>query len=67
MQRVKHGDHERQASHHKPLYLDPEVYEALKRLMPILGAPMAFYLRKAVDKVLVEHQVKVGKPKGKRG
>jgi predicted DNA-binding protein len=44
------------------VYLNPEVYEALKKLSADTGAPMAFYLRKAVDKVLAEHGVKVRKP-----
>lgn len=49
------------------VYLDPEVFDALKKLSADTGAPMAFYLRKAVDKVLAEHGVKLGKPKAKRG
>jgi predicted DNA-binding protein len=48
------------------VYLEPEVYEALKKLSADTGAPMAFYLRKAVDKVLEENGVKVSKPKARR-
>ncbi len=48
------------------VYLDPEVFDALKKLSADTGAPMAFYLRKAVDRVLAEHGVKVGKPKSER-
>jgi predicted DNA-binding protein len=46
------------------VYLDPEKYQALKQLSADSGAPMAFYLRRAVDKVLAEFGVKVAKPKG---
>jgi predicted DNA-binding protein len=49
------------------IYLEPAVYAALKQLSADTGAPMAFYLRKAVDKVLAEHGIKVTKPKAKRG
>jgi predicted DNA-binding protein len=48
------------------VYLDPEVYEALKTLSGNTGAPIAFYLRKAVDKVLAENGIKIAKPKTKR-
>jgi predicted DNA-binding protein len=48
------------------IYLEPTVYAALKKLSADTGAPMAFYLRKAVDKVLAEHGVKVGKPKSEK-
>jgi len=48
------------------IYLDPGVYAALKKLSVDTGASMSFYLRKAVDKVLAEHGVKVSKPKAKR-
>lgn len=48
------------------VYLDPEVFDALRKLSADTGAPMAFYLRKAVDKVLAEHGVKVGKPKAEK-
>jgi predicted DNA-binding protein len=48
------------------VYLEPEVYEALKKLSSDTGAPMAFYLRKGVEKVFEEHGIKVGKPKAKR-
>jgi predicted DNA-binding protein len=43
------------------VYLEPRVYAALKKLSKDTGASMAFYLRKAVMKVLAEHGVKVGK------
>jgi predicted DNA-binding protein len=45
------------------IYLEPEVYSALKKLSTETGAPMAFYLRKAVDKVLAEHGIKVRRRK----
>jgi Ribbon-helix-helix domain len=48
------------------IYLQPEVYAALKKLSTDTGASMAFYLRKAVEKVLSEHRVKVGKRKRTR-
>jgi predicted DNA-binding protein len=48
------------------VYLEPEVYEALKKLSSDTGAPMAFYLRRAVDKLLEENGVKVSKAKSKR-
>jgi predicted DNA-binding protein len=41
------------------LYLDPNAHAALKELSAKTGAPMAFYIRKAVDKVLAEHGMKV--------
>lgn len=41
------------------IYLDPEVHAALKKLSSETGAPMSFYLRKAVEKVLAEHGVKL--------
>ena len=49
------------------IYLEPGAYAALKQLSAKTGASMSFYLRKAVDKVLAEHGVKVAKPKAKRG
>ena len=49
------------------IYLEPRVYEALKKLSAETGAPMAFYLRKAVAKVLVEHGVRITKPSKRRG
>jgi predicted DNA-binding protein len=48
------------------VYLDPEVYDALKELSAKTGAPMAFYIRKAVDRTLAENGIKVGKPKTER-
>jgi predicted DNA-binding protein len=45
------------------IYLEPQVYAALKKLSTDTGASMAFYLRKAVEKVLAEHGVKVRKSK----
>jgi ribbon-helix-helix protein len=48
------------------IYLEPEVYAALKKLSVDTGAPMAFYLRKAVERVLAEHGVKVVKSRSKR-
>jgi hypothetical protein len=44
---------------------EPNVYAALKKLSADTGAPMAFYLRKAVEKVLAEHGVRVGRAKEK--
>jgi predicted DNA-binding protein len=41
------------------IYLDPEVHAALKKLSADTGVPMAFYLRKAAEKVLTEHGIKV--------
>jgi predicted DNA-binding protein len=41
------------------VYLEPEVFAALKRLSEHTGAPMAHYLRQGIDKVLAEHGVKV--------
>lgn len=49
------------------IYLAPEVYGALKKLSADTGAPMQFYLRKAVDRVLAQHGVKVAKPKVGKG
>jgi predicted DNA-binding protein len=43
------------------IYLEPEVYAALKKLSVDTGAPMAFYLRKAVALVLKEAGVKLPK------
>jgi len=43
------------------VYLDPEVYAALKSLSERTGAPMAHYLRQGVDHVLGENGVKVGR------
>ena len=43
------------------VYLEPAVYEALKKLSESTGAPMAHYLREGVNKVLAEHGVKVSK------
>jgi predicted DNA-binding protein len=45
------------------IYLEPAVYAALKQLSVDTGASMAFYLRKAVDKVLAEHGVRVKRAK----
>jgi predicted DNA-binding protein len=36
------------------VYLEPEVYTALKKLSEATGAPMAYYIRRGVDKVLTE-------------
>jgi predicted DNA-binding protein len=41
------------------VYLEPEVFLALKRLSERTGAPMAHYLRQGIDKVLLENGVKV--------
>jgi hypothetical protein len=41
------------------IYLEPAVYAALKKLSADTGAPMAFYLRKAVMKVLAEHGIEI--------
>lgn len=48
------------------VYLDPEVYAALKKLSESTGAPMAHYLRVGVEKVLAEKGVKVVKARRKR-
>jgi predicted DNA-binding protein len=48
------------------VYLDPEVYAALKKLSESTGAPMAHYLRVGIEKVLAENGVKVVKARGKR-
>jgi predicted DNA-binding protein len=48
------------------VYLDPEVYAALKKLSESTGAPMAHYLRIGVEKVLSENGVKVVKARSKR-
>lgn len=48
------------------VYLDPEVYAALKKLSESTGAPMAHYLRVGVEKVLAENGVKVVKARRKR-
>jgi len=42
------------------VYLDPEVYTALKKLSESTGAPMAHYLREGARKVLEAHGVRVG-------
>jgi predicted DNA-binding protein len=47
------------------IYLEPAIYAALKKLSADTGAPMAFYLRKAVQKVLTEHGVKISRRKEK--
>jgi predicted DNA-binding protein len=36
------------------VYLEPDVYAALKELSEATGAPMAHYIRKGIDKVLAE-------------
>jgi predicted DNA-binding protein len=46
------------------VYLEPAIYAALKRLSADTGASMAFYLRKAVDRVLAEHGIKVARRAG---
>ena len=43
------------------VYLDPEVYAALKRLAEATDIPMAHYLRKGVALVLKEAGVKLPK------
>jgi predicted DNA-binding protein len=48
------------------VYLDPEVYAALKKLSESTGAPMAHYLRVGVEKVLAENGVKVARTRSKR-
>jgi predicted DNA-binding protein len=48
------------------VYLDPEVYTALKKLSESTGAPMAHYLRVGVEKVLAENGVKVSRTRSKR-
>jgi len=47
------------------VYLEPEVYAALKKLSESTGAPMAHYLRMGVQRVLAEHGVKVPRRKEK--
>jgi predicted DNA-binding protein len=41
------------------VYLDPEVYAALKKLSETTGAPMAHYLREGVRMVLEKQGVSV--------
>jgi predicted DNA-binding protein len=49
------------------VYLDPEVYAALKELSESTGAPMAHYLRMGVNKVLAEFAAKTPKaPRSKK-
>lgn len=49
------------------VYLDPDVYAALKELSESTGAPMAHYIREGARKVLEEHGVKLGgKAKAKK-
>jgi predicted DNA-binding protein len=48
------------------VYLDPEVYAALKRLSESTGAPMAHYLREGAKKVLEQHGIVVNKARAKR-
>jgi predicted DNA-binding protein len=48
------------------VYLDPQVYAALKKLSDTTGAPMAHYLRMGVDKVLAEHGAAPSKPRAKK-
>jgi hypothetical protein len=45
------------------VYLDPDVFSALKKLSEETGAPMAHYLRKGVDNILAEHGRLPGKTK----
>ena len=48
------------------VYLDPEVFAALKRLAERTDIPMAHYLRQGVDHVLAKYGERVRKtPKGK--
>jgi len=48
------------------VYLDPDVYTALKKLSESLrGAPMAHYLRVGVQKVLTAHGIKISRRKEK--
>jgi predicted DNA-binding protein len=47
------------------VYLEPEVYAALKKLSESTGAPMAHYLRMGVQRVLAEYGVKVPRRKEK--
>lgn len=48
------------------VYLDPEVYAALKKLSESTGAPMAHYLREGARKVLESHGVKVPSTRAKQ-
>ncbi len=47
------------------VYLDPDVYTALKKLSESTGAPMAHYLRVGVQKVLIAHGIKISRRKEK--
>lgn len=47
------------------VYLDPDVYSALKKLSESTGAPMAHYLRVGVQKVLTAHGIKISRRKEK--
>jgi predicted DNA-binding protein len=50
------------------VYLEPDVYEALKELSERTGAPMAHYIRKGVEKVLAENGriPSKGKPRSRK-
>ena len=48
------------------VYLEPEMYEALKRLSESTGAPMAHYLREGARMVLEQHGIKAPKVRAKR-
>lgn len=45
------------------VYLDPEVFAALKRLAERTDIPMAHYLRQGVDHVLSKYGEKVKAPR----
>jgi len=45
------------------LYIDPDVYAAVKRLSNESRVPAAVYLREAVDDLLTKYKVKVPKPR----
>ena len=48
------------------IYLDPEVYAAIKRLSESTGAPMAHYLREGARMVLEKHASTAGKARAKK-
>jgi len=48
------------------IYLRPEVADCLRQLSTRGDAPIAHYLREAVDDLLAKYKVKVPKPRKKR-
>jgi len=48
------------------IYLDPPVYEAIKKLSKETRVPQSVYLREALDDLLKKYKVKVPKRRIKR-